>query len=87
MAWLERHESWIDWRSKTLGTTRIAPSGALKSHEPTSDRKQKRYWREPLPDNASVLDIGMSELVVSDDVKYMSIEKASYVLVKRHVLR
>ena len=22
MAWLERHEPWIDWRSKTLGATR-----------------------------------------------------------------
>ena len=24
MAWLERHEPWIDWRSKTLGATRAA---------------------------------------------------------------
>ena len=70
-----------------MGATRTAPSGDLESHESTPARKQKRYWREPLPDNVSVLDIGMSELVVSDDVKYMSIEKASYVLVKRHVLR
>ena len=28
MAWLERHEPWIDWRSKILGITRTAPSGA-----------------------------------------------------------
>ncbi|GMF58055.1 unnamed protein product [Phytophthora fragariaefolia] len=35
MAWLERHEQWIDWRSKTLGATHFSPSGALASHEPT----------------------------------------------------
>lgn len=35
MAWLERHETWIDWRSKTLGATRTVPSGALVSYEPT----------------------------------------------------
>ena len=40
MAWLERHEPWIDWRSKTVGATRNVPSGALESHEPTSARKQ-----------------------------------------------
>ena len=40
MAWLERHEPWIDWRSKTLGATRPVPSGALERHEPTSGRKQ-----------------------------------------------
>ena len=28
MARLERHEPWIDWRSKILGITRTAPSGA-----------------------------------------------------------
>ena len=44
MAWLERHEPWIDWRSKTVGATRTAPGEALKSHEPTSARDQKRYW-------------------------------------------
>ncbi|ETO99493.1 hypothetical protein F441_23092 [Phytophthora nicotianae CJ01A1] len=43
MAWLERHEPWIDWKSKTLGATHPAPSEALVSHEPTSARKQKRY--------------------------------------------
>ena len=43
MAWLERHEPLIDWRSKTLGATRTASSEALESHEPTSARKQKRY--------------------------------------------
>ena len=62
---------------KTLGATRTAPSGALESHEPTPARNQKRYWREPLADNVSVLDIGMSELVDSDDVKDMSIEQRS----------
>ena len=43
MAWLERYEPWIDWRSETLGATRTAPRGALESHELTSDRNQKRY--------------------------------------------
>ena len=36
MDWLERHDPWIDWRSKTLGATRTSSSGALESHEPTS---------------------------------------------------
>ena len=75
MAWLERHESWIDWRSRTLGATCTAPSRALESFELTSARNQKSYWREPLAENDSVLDVGMSELVDSDDVKDMSIEK------------
>ena len=57
MAWLERHEPWIDWRSKTLGATRTSPSGALESHEPTSARKQKRYWREHQTESVGVLDI------------------------------
>ena len=34
-------------------------------------------WREPLADNVSVLDIGMSELVDLDDVKDMSIDQSS----------
>ncbi|KAG3062434.1 hypothetical protein PI125_g24533 [Phytophthora idaei] len=63
MAWLERHEPWIDWRSKTLGARPFAPSGALVSHEPTSARKQKRFWRGHEAESAMVLDIGMSELV------------------------
>ena len=46
MAWLERYEPWIDWRSKNLGATRTIPSGALMSHEPTFARKKKRFWRE-----------------------------------------
>ena len=66
MAWLERHEPWIDWRSKTLGATRNVPSEALASHEPTFARQQKRYWREPLTESVSVLDIGVSELMNSD---------------------
>ena len=77
MAWLERHESWIDWKSKTLGATRAAPSGALESHELTFARNQKLHWRESLADNISVLDLGMSELVDSDDVKDMSIDQSS----------
>ncbi|KAG2920212.1 hypothetical protein PC114_g6173 [Phytophthora cactorum] len=31
MAWLERHDPWIDWRSKALGATHFAPGGALVS--------------------------------------------------------
>ena len=57
MALLKRHEPWVDWRSKTLGATRTAPSRALESHELTSARNQKRYRREPLAENVSVLDI------------------------------
>ena len=50
----------------------------MESHEPTSARKQKRYWREPLTESVSVLDIGMSELVESDDVKDISREQGSW---------
>ena len=64
-------------RSKTLGVTRTALNGALESHEPTSATNQKRYWREPLANNVSVPDIGMSELVDSEDVKDMNIEQRS----------
>ncbi|GMF37906.1 unnamed protein product [Phytophthora fragariaefolia] len=60
MAWLERHEPWIDWWSKTLGSTHFSASGALASHEPTSARKQKHFWREHLTETVNVLDIGMS---------------------------
>ena len=42
MAWLERHEPWIDWRSKTLGATRNVPSKALESHKSTFARQQER---------------------------------------------
>ncbi|OWZ02344.1 hypothetical protein PHMEG_00026104 [Phytophthora megakarya] len=38
MAWLERHEPWINWRSKVLVATHFSPGGALASHEPTSGR-------------------------------------------------
>ena len=66
MAWLERHEPWIDWRSKTLGATRNVPSEVLESHEPTFARQQKRYWREPLTEDVNVLDIGITELMYSN---------------------
>ncbi|POM77493.1 Reverse transcriptase, partial [Phytophthora palmivora] len=62
MAWLERHEPWIDWKSKTLGATHFSPDGALASHEPTSARTQKRYWREHWTEMVSLLDVGVSEL-------------------------
>ncbi|KAG2799824.1 hypothetical protein PC112_g20737 [Phytophthora cactorum] len=66
MAWLERHELWIDWRSKTLRATHFAAGGALVSHEPTSARKQKRFWRGHEAESSMVLDIGMSELVSNE---------------------
>jgi hypothetical protein len=66
MAWLERHEAWIDWGSKTLGATRNVPSEVLESHEPTFARQQKRYWREPLTEDVNVLDIGITELMYSN---------------------
>ena len=44
IAWLERHEQWVNWRSKTLGDTRNVPSEALESHEPTFARQQNYYW-------------------------------------------
>jgi hypothetical protein len=65
MAWLERHEPWIDWRSKTLGATRLSPGGALASHEPTSARKQKRYCRGHWTESVNVRDIGVSELMAT----------------------
>ena len=42
-----------------------------------SARAQRRYWHYPLADNVIVLDIGMSELVDSEDVKDMNIEQRS----------
>ena len=63
MAWLERHEPSIDWRSKTLGATRNVTRETLEGHNPTFARIQKQYWREPLTEDANVLDIGMSEFV------------------------
>ena len=66
MVWLERHESWIDWRSKTLGVTRDVSTEALESHELTFSRQQKCYLRETLTESVSVLDIGKFELVESD---------------------
>ena len=76
MTWLERHESWIDRRSKTLGATRNVFSEALEIHEPTFARQQKRYWREPLTEDVNVLDIGMSELFNSN-VDDINIERSS----------
>ena len=76
MAWLERHEPWIDWRSKTLGATRNVPSGVLESHEPNFARQQKRYRREPLTEDVNVLGIGMSELINSN-INDMKVERIS----------
>ncbi|KAE8878986.1 hypothetical protein PF003_g36967 [Phytophthora fragariae] len=68
MAWLERHDPWIDWRSKTLGATHFSPGGALANHEPTSARTQKPYWREHWTESVSVLDVGVSEMMHTTDV-------------------
>ena len=75
-AWLKRHEPWIDWRSKTLGATRNVPSEALERNKPTFARQQKHYWREPLTEDVTVLDIGMSELTNSN-VENMNSERSS----------
>ena len=77
MAWLKRHEPWIDWRSKTLGATQKVPSEALESHEPTFARQQKQYWREPLTEDINVLDTGMYELVNSN-ANDMKIERSTF---------
>ncbi|GMF56586.1 unnamed protein product [Phytophthora fragariaefolia] len=78
MAWLERHEPWIDWRSKTLGATHFSPSGALASHELTSARKQKRFWREHWTETVNVLDIGMSDMMDTERVVDKSPEQSSW---------
>ncbi|GMF54802.1 unnamed protein product [Phytophthora fragariaefolia] len=78
MAWVERHEPWFDWRSKTLGATHFSPSGALASHEPTSARKQKRFWREHWTETVNVLDIGMSEMMDTESVVDKSPEPSSW---------
>ena len=76
MAWLDRHEPWIDWRSKTLGATRKVPSRALESHEHTFARQQKRYWPGSLTESVSVLDIAMSELINSNVENIISVIKS-----------
>ncbi|GMF42376.1 unnamed protein product [Phytophthora fragariaefolia] len=78
MARLARHKPWIDWRSKTLGATHFSPSGALASHEPTSPRKQKRFWREHWTEMVNVLDIGMSEMMDTESVVDKSPEQSSW---------
>ena len=42
--WLERHDPWIDWRSKTLGATYNVSSEALRVMNP------------PLPENISSIN-------------------------------
>ena len=54
MAWLERHDPWIDWWYKTLGATRNVPSEDLESHEPTFATQEMHYWREPLTEDVNV---------------------------------
>ena len=57
---------------KTLGATRFAPGGALRSHEPTSARKQKRYWRGHWIETVNMLEVGMSELLDTGGIKDIS---------------
>ncbi|GMF44512.1 unnamed protein product [Phytophthora fragariaefolia] len=78
LAWLERHEPWIDWRSKTLGATHFSPRGALASHESTSARKQKRFWREHWTETVNVLDIGKSKMMDTETVVDKSPERSSW---------
>ncbi|RAW34929.1 hypothetical protein PC110_g8760 [Phytophthora cactorum] len=85
MAWLERHKPWIDWRSKTLGGTHFARSGALVRHEPTSARKQKRFWRGHEAESAMVLDIGMAELITTKLLLSMNETHRTYV--ERDIIR
>ncbi|KAJ8537450.1 hypothetical protein ON010_g13146 [Phytophthora cinnamomi] len=77
MAWFERHEPRIDWRSQHLGATHFSPGGALASHEPASARKQKRFWCEHWTEAAHVLDIGVSELVDTEGVEKECPERGS----------
>ena len=81
LAWIEHHEPLIDWRFNTLGAMRNVPSEALEIHEPTFGRQQMHYWREPLTEDANVLDIGMSELINSN-VNDMNIERISFAVFK-----
>ena len=66
MAWLKRHKTWNDWRSKTLDATRNVFSEALESHEPTFARQKNRYWRAPLTEGVNVVVIGVSEFIKSN---------------------
>ncbi|POM77399.1 Gag protein [Phytophthora palmivora] len=62
MPWLEKHEPWIDWRGKAIGTSRpVVSDRALVSNVPTSvqdwgarDGRQalmrpKKYWESRTP--------------------------------------
>ena len=75
MAWLERHEPWIDWRSKTLGATRNVPSESLESHEPTLLGNKSTIYAI-LKEDVNMLDIGMSKLTNSN-VESMNSERRS----------
>lgn len=68
MAWLDRHEPWIDWKSEAQGATCIASGGDLESHDFTSARKQMRLSREHCTDRANMLKVGMSELADTESV-------------------
>ena len=61
-------------------------STALASQEPTSAGKQKCFWREPLVGAVSLLDIGMSVLVIYDDVNDIRPEQISVTDSIRHIV-
>ncbi|KAI9907331.1 hypothetical protein PsorP6_004558 [Peronosclerospora sorghi] len=68
MKWMERHDTYIDWKSKSIGSTHQRSGEALASHEPTFARSQKRFWRE-MP------GIGMSEMISPNEVKEVYLEE------------
>ncbi|KAJ8533251.1 hypothetical protein ON010_g14002 [Phytophthora cinnamomi] len=53
----------------SIRATRFYPGGALASHEPTSARKQKRFWRKPWTESVNVIDIGVYELTDTECVE------------------
>ncbi|KAI9922852.1 hypothetical protein PsorP6_002373 [Peronosclerospora sorghi] len=68
MKWLERHEPWIDWKSKSIGSTHPRSGEALASHEPTFARSKKRFWRE-MP------EIGMPDMINPNEVKEVFLDE------------
>lgn len=63
MPWLEEHEPWIDWRSKSIGASKPhSTDRMLVSKVPTSANWQRRRWRERRVDNDEYM-VGVSELI------------------------
>ncbi|GMF49847.1 unnamed protein product [Phytophthora fragariaefolia] len=71
MAWLEHHEPWIDWRSKTLGATHFSPSGALATaslhaHEGMVGSEPRHHVCRPY-DARGVAQNPLSEARIDDE--------------------